>query len=124
MYILTHEEEDIMKEVKYVDAEYVAYDILEVEGKWKNVKPYLKQGYINTKLVERNGYWILERKCRVDVVLWNEDISQMYKFNLHKELHRFYKEPVITQEVFDKFKRDALTGKIKFYLNGSFLTII
>ena len=124
MYILTHEEGDILKKVKYVDAEYVAYDILGVEGKWKNVKPYLKQGYIITQQENRSGFWILEKKCKVIVFLWNEEISQMYKFNIHKELHKYYKESVITPEVFECFKQDALRGKIKFYLKGGFLTIV
>lgn len=108
-----------MQKVEFVTASYEMSSSMEIQGKREKIEPYLKKGYYVKE--NRNGYWVLVRAAKVDVIV-KKDNKKM-SFNMKSEICDYYGKQRISEKLYCKFFADADSKKIKFYLKDGELII-
>lgn len=104
--------------LKFINAQYVHSDSVQLQGTYDVVKPYLSQGYYIKE--DRNGYWLLLRAASIAVIL--KDSKKARKYYLKDEICHFYGRRRVSENLFETFYDEASRNMIRFFLeNGSII---
>lgn len=109
-----------MEQATFLTGSYIAAKSFEIQGDKQHMQKYLNAGY-NVK-ISRNGYWLLTKPSKVNVCVKTLQ-GQIDIVNMKQDILYYYGKKKMTIKLFDKFCKDALAEKIKFYLieNGNYI---
>lgn len=105
-----------MEKATFVHAYYQHSDTRELQGSANDseIKRYLNNGYYVKE--SRNGYWVLVRSAHIFVTLKTSDGEK--EFEMKHQILDLYGKQRISEKTYEKFSKDARSGKINFYVDG------
>lgn len=109
-----------MKSASCEKTNYVDSDSIQIQGKRNKIQKYLNEGYFVQ--VNRNGFWVLVKPAKVEVVLKNEDEARV--FNIKEDVCNLYGKQRISKKLVETFFDEIGIGKIKFEMENGEYSII
>lgn len=108
-----------MEPATFVYASLIPSESITVQGNQNSIRKYLNNGYYVKE--NRNGFWVLVKSSTVLVVL--KDSTSQKQFNMKEAILNYYEKQRMTSNLFEQFEKDALNGKIKFYMEDGYYSL-
>ncbi len=111
-----------MEKATFVHAYYQHSDTRELQcsASDSEIKRYLNNGYYVKE--KRNGYWVLVKPVHIFVTLKTSDGEK--EFEIKHQILEHYGKQKISEKTYEKFSKDARSGKINFYVDRSCCSIL
>lgn len=101
-----------MEKATFVYASFIPSESTTHQGNRNSIQKYLNDGYYIKE--SRNGFWVLVKSSVVLVTLKNSVTQQ--QFNMKEDILDYYGKQKMTEKLFERFEKDASSGKIQFHM--------